>query len=36
MERHSLVLTAKRPVGVKKLIEGGLKGYCDGKTSLPW
>lgn len=30
MLRHSLVLVAKRPFGVNRLMLGGLNGYCGG------
>lgn len=33
--RHSLVLTAKRPLGVSITMAGGLKGYSGGKVTLP-
>ena len=36
MDRHRRVLTAKRPEGVHMVMAGGLKGYCAGKTTLPW
>ncbi|GFH10981.1 hypothetical protein HaLaN_06396 [Haematococcus lacustris] len=36
MDRHSLVLVAKRPLGVYKLRLGGLKGYsAQQHTSTP-
>jgi hypothetical protein len=33
--RHSLVLTAKRPLGVIITMAGGLKGYSGGKVTFP-
>ena len=33
--RQSLVLVAKRPLGVSMTMEGGLKGYWGGKVTLP-